>query len=60
MNNTIKIYGVFNEDGMLLCAFTCEFELQDYVIEREDSGQQLYVTEGTINQPDIGSDNDTQ
>lgn len=52
-DNSVKIYGVFNEEGLLLCAFTDEFEMQDYVMELEDNEQTVYVTTGTIELPTI-------
>lgn len=49
MSNTIPIYCVFNEDNLLLAAFTDADELHEYLFENE--GNDFWVTTGTVPLP---------
>lgn len=52
-DNSVKIFGVFNESGELLTVFTDKHDAMDYLINNCDDEELLYITTGTIELPTI-------
>lgn len=53
MTNSVKVFGIFNEDGKLLTVFTDKEDAMDYLIDNCEDDNLMYVTTGTIELPKI-------
>lgn len=53
IDKSVKVFGIFNEDGKLLTVFTDMNDAMDYLIENCDDDSLLHITTGTIELPTI-------
>lgn len=55
-DNSVKVLGIFNEEGKLLRVFIDKYEAMEFLMENSDEDNILYVTDGHIELPTIEED----